>query len=304
MSIPIIECVPNFSEGRDATVIDRIRDALSTSGVYVLDVHSDRHYNRSVYTVAGPPEPLVDAVFAAVEVAVRSIDLHQHEGAHPRMGAADVVPFVPMQTESMQSCIDCANRVGARIGSQLRVPVYLYGRAALRPEHEVVSDIRRRQGEQWPREVDPSVVASPPDFGPPRPHHTAGVTAIGARPFMIAFNVALETTDRKPAALIARRVRTSSGGLPGIQARGFSTPDHAHVSMNLYALTETRPLHAFVEVERLAADMGVRIAYSEIVGLIPEHVLQDTPTARMRLRRPAEEYVLERRLAAMRSLRA
>jgi glutamate formiminotransferase len=295
-----IESVPNFSEGRDPTLIARLGDTLRRPGVHVLDVHSDPVYHRSVFTVVGPPAPLTDALYDAVALAVREIDLRVHEGAHPRMGAADIVPFVPLDGASMQLCIDCATRLGGRIGKELGVPAYLYGRAARNADHEVVARLRRRQGEQWPRGVDPSVLGSTPDFGPARPHPAAGVVAIGARPFMIAFNIALATTDRKMAAHIANVVRTSKGGLPGVQARGFATPHHAHVSMNLYDLDATRPLDAFLEVERLATAAGHTIAYSEIVGLIPEAVLSDTPTERLRLVQPAEDCVVERRLAKAR----
>lgn len=291
-----IECVPNFSEGRDATVITRLHDALSGAGVQVLDVHSDPIYHRSVLTAVGTPDALTEALFEAVAVAIRDIDLRVHKGAHPRMGAADVIPFVPMGGAPMQTCVDCAKRLALRVAEELDLPVYLYGHAAQHPDHESVATIRRLQGEQWPRGVDPTVLSSPPDFGPSRPHPTAGAVAIGARPFMIAFNVALATTDRSIAARIAQQIRASRGGLPGVQARAFTTPDHAHVSMNLHDLDATPPIRAFVEIERLAASCGLQIAHSEIVGLIPEKVLSNTPTARLRLTKPAEECVLERRL--------
>lgn len=296
---PLIECVPNFSEGRDPRVIDALVEAVRTvPGVALLDVHRDAWHHRSVLTFAGEPEPVAAAAFATVRLAVARIDLNRHRGEHPRMGAADVVPFVPLEGATMDDCIALARSVGERIGAELAVPVFLYGRAASRDSRAWLPGIRRRGYEELVERVgrDPAFV---PDFGPARLHPTAGATAVGARPILVAFNVALDSGDIALARQIARQVRESDGGLPGVQAKGFLVDGRAQVSMNLLNVDVTPPFRAFRKVQQLAGERGVDIAYSEIVGLAPARALPAGVAETVKLATPVEEKILERRLEAV-----
>ena len=218
MPSPLVECVPNFSEGRDRETIDALRAALvSVPGVLLLDVHTDASHHRAVFTFVAPPEPAAEAAFRAMQVATARIDLRTHRGEHPRMGATDVVPFVPVRDVTMDDCVALARRLALRAGTELQIPIYLYGRAATRPERERLPDIRKGEFEALRERIgrDP---AADPDFGPRRIHPTAGATAIGARPFLVAFNVYLDAADVTVAHEIARRIRSPKGGLPAVQA--------------------------------------------------------------------------------------
>lgn len=270
----LVECVPNFSEGRRLEVIAEIRAAIeSVSGVYVLDQHVDAVHHRSVLTFVGGVEAVAEAAFRAVATAARLIDLRQHRGEHPRIGATDVLPFVPLGETTMEECVQLARRVGARIGAELEIPVYLYAEAATRPERRWLPKIRRGEYEALKAEIGQRPERAP-DFGPAR-LGPAGATAVGARPLLIAFNVNLATGDLAVARAIARAVRQSSGGLPGVQARGMATADPAvvQVSMNLLDFRAT-PLHRlYARVRELAAERGVALAGSEVVGLVPTAAL-------------------------------
>jgi glutamate formiminotransferase len=229
MTAPLVECVPNFSEGRDRATIDALRSTITGvgGGVQLLDVQSDAAHNRSVFTFVAPPGAAVDAAFAAMRVAAQRIDLTKHSGEHPRMGATDVVPFVPVAGITMDECVALARTLGERVGKELEIPVFLYARAATRPERVLLPDVRKGEFEGMrDRTLEP-------DFGPNRVHPTAGATAIGARPFLVAYNVYLDTPDVSIAKDIAKQIRTSSGGLPAVQASGFEVEGLAQISMNL-----------------------------------------------------------------------
>ena len=273
----LVECVPNFSEGRREAVIAAIHAAAATTpGVNVLDLHSDPAHNRMVLTFVGSPDAVVEAAFRCAARAAELIDMREHRGEHPRIGATDVVPFVPIGGVTMADCVALAHRLGRRLGDELAIPVYLYYEAARRPDRRRLPDVRRGQYEGL-RElvgVDPD---RDPDYGPRRVG-PAGATAVGARPFLLAYNVNLASSDLELAKQIARAVRESSGGFPAVQALGMATPDPnvVQVSMNLLD-TAVTPLHVVYEAVRTrAAEHGVEVASSELVGLMPLDVLVAT----------------------------
>ncbi|HKW40917.1 MAG TPA: glutamate formimidoyltransferase [Gemmatimonadales bacterium] len=283
MPVPLVECVPNFSEGRDAATVEALRAALtSVPGVQLLDVESDAAHNRSVFTFVAPPDAAVEAALRAIRVAAERIDLTRHRGEHPRMGATDVVPFVPVRDVTMDDCVMLARRLGERAATELGIPIYLYARAATRPERERLPDVRKGEFEGLRERIgkDP---AADPDFGPRRIHPTAGATAVGARPFLVAFNIYLDSSDVAVAKDIAKRIRTSSGGLPAVQASGFLVAGKAQVSMNLLDIDTTSPATVFATVERAARERGIGVAKSEVVGLIPERALIGAGAAYLRL---------------------
>ena len=296
MTAPLVECVPNFSEGRDPATIDTLRSAVSdVSGVQLLDVQSDPAHNRSVFTFVGNPSAVVEAALAAMRVATRRIDLTKHSGEHPRMGATDVVPFVPVAGITMDECVALARTLGERVGKELGIPVILYARAATRPEHERLPDIRKGEFEALRERT------LAPDFGPTKVHPTAGVTAIGARPFLVAFNVYLDTQEIAVAKQIAKQIRTSSGGLPGVQASGFIVDGLAQVSMNLLDIDITSPAVVFNAIKARADKQGVAVQKSEIVGLVPERALIGAAEAALRLSN-AGDHILETKIRAASSL--
>src|SRR6184192_977666 len=267
MPSPLVECVPNFSEGKNAATIEALRLALtSVPGVRLLDVQADAAHNRSVFTFVAPPDASVEAALAAMRVATERIDLSRHTGEHPRMGATDVVPFVPVRDVTMDDCVPLARRLAERAAAELQVPIYLYAKAATRPERERLPDIRKGQFEALRERIGRDPVADP-DVGPKRIHPTAGATAIGARPFLVAFNIYLDTGDVTIAKDIAKRIRTSSGGLPAVQASGFEVEGKAQVSMNLLDIDVTSPATVFAAVAAAARQRGVAVLKSEVVGL-------------------------------------
>lgn len=292
MTAPLVECVPNFSDGRDPATIDALRSAIAgIAGVQLLDVQTDASHNRSVFTFVAPPDAAVDAAFAAMRVARERIDLTKHSGEHPRMGATDVVPFVPVAGATMEDCVALARKLGERVGKELEIPVFLYARAAARPDRVLLPDVRKGEFEGMRgRMLDP-------DFGPKRVHPTAGATAIGARPFLVAFNVYLDTQDIAVAKAIAKQIRTSSGGLPGVQASGFIVDGLAQVSMNLLDIDITSPAVVFNAIKARAEKQGVAVQKSEIVGLIPERALTGAAETALRLSN-AGDHVLETKIRA------
>ena len=297
MPAPLVECVPNFSEGRDAATIEALRAALtSVPGVRLLDVQADAAHNRSVFTFVAPPDAAVEAALAAMRVATERIDLTRHSGEHPRMGATDVVPFVPVRDATMDDCVALARRLAERVAAELQIPVYLYAKAATRPERERLPDIRKGQFEALRDRIgqDP---AADPDVGPKRIHPTAGATAIGARPFLVAFNIYLDTTDVTIAKDIAKRIRASGGGLSAVQASGFEVEGKAQVSMNLLDIDTTSPAAVFAAVESAARQRGVGILKSEVVGLIPERAVLGAGAASLKLPDP-EAHLLEPKIRA------
>ena len=295
MPSPLVECVPNFSDGRNADVIDALRRAVtSVPSVQLLDVQSDAAHHRSVFTFVAPPQAAVEAAFKAIELAAQRIDLTHHQGEHPRMGATDVVPFVPVRDVTMAECVALAKELGARVGEKLSIPVFLYALAATRPERERLPDVRKGEFEGLRDRIgtDP---AADPDFGPKHIHPTAGCTAIGARPFLVAYNIYLDTADVQIAKDIAKLVRTSAGGLPAVQASGFDVNGRAQVSMNLLDIDVTPPTVVFAKVEAEAKARGVGVAQSEIVGLIPERAITSAAATLLKLPDPAA-HLLEARI--------
>ena len=295
----LVECVPNFSEGRRPEVVQDIRDAIATvQGVTVLDVSSDESHNRSVITFVAPLDKAVDAAFAGIRAARDNIDLNKHEGEHPRMGAADVVPFVPLEGTTMEQCIELARALGQRVASELEIPVYLYERAATRPERENLANVRRGQFEGI-RDEMPTKPERAPDFGPSRVHPTAGAVAIGARPFLVAYNVYLgDASHLSTAKQVARAVRGSSGGLRYVKALGLEVEGQAQVSMNLVDSAQPPVHRAYDMVKMEAAAASVATTWSEIVGLIPEQALFDAAARHLQLANFDPEQVLERRVRA------
>ena len=292
----LVECVPNFSEGRRQGVIDRIVEAMSqASGAQVMDVQSDPDHNRTVVTIVGTPEAAVEAAFQGIAQAQKLIDMDHHRGGHPRMGATDVVPFVPVQGVTMEDCAALARQLGQRVGKELGIPVFLYEQAATRPDRQNLADVRRGEYEGL-RDLlgdDPDRV---PDFGPAE-MGTAGATAIGARPPLIAFNVYLNTDDPAPAKAIARAVRHSSGGLRFVKALGLIVEGQAQVSMNLTDYRQT-PMHRALELIRSeAAGYGLVVTRTEVVGLLPAQALVDAAQFYLQLDGFAPDQVLENRLS-------
>ena len=295
---PLVECVINFSEGRNQDTIEDLAQTIRSSGaVYLLDIHQDVDHHRSVFTVVGEPSELERAIFEGIRVAAEKIDLNQHHGVHPRFGAADVVPFTPLRHATMDDCIAMAHRLGQRVGHELGIPVYLYDQAATIPERRNLSLIRNLnfQYEQL-REAIAHDPAHMPDFGPAEVG-TAGATIIGARDILVAFNVYLQTTDQRIAHAIAETIRESNGGLKCVKALGLLVNEQAQVSMNLIDYTETG-LHEVVHaIEVEAQKHGTGIASSEIIGLVPRRAVLDTARHTWHLGYPVEQSpILEDRL--------
>ncbi len=293
---PLVECVPNFSEGRRPEVIARIADALRAHpAVKLLDVESDADHNRSVYTLVAPPDALVPAMFDAIKTAAVQIDLNVHRGEHPRIGATDVVPFVPLRDATLEQCVKLAQTLGQRVGEELGIPVYLYEAAATRPDRVNLADLRRGQYEGLKAEIEGNP-ARRPDYGPAH-MGPAGAVVIGARPFLIAYNVYLTTGDVEIAKKIARTIRYSTGGLRYVKSLGLSVQGKAQVSMNLTDFHQT-PIHVAVElIRREAARYGVGVASSELIGMIPQQALLDAATWYLQLDNFDPQMVLENRLA-------
>jgi glutamate formiminotransferase / 5-formyltetrahydrofolate cyclo-ligase len=293
----IIESIPNISEGRRADVVDGVAAALrGVPGVRLLDVQRDADHNRSVLSLAGEPRALKQAILVLYERALSAIDLRTHKGEHPRLGAVDVVPFVPIEGASMQDCIALAREVGQAVAERFAVPVFLYEEAASAPHRRNLEDIRRGQFEGLPQKLaDPLWV---PDFGPAQPHASAGASVIGARAALIAFNINLGTADVEVAKRIAKAIRHSSGGYRHVKALGLMLQQRnvAQVSINMTDYTRT-PLHRVFETVRAeAAREGVNVIGSEVVGLVPAQALIDAADYFLRLEGFSASQVLERRM--------
>ena len=294
----LVECVPNFSEGRKPETVQQIADAIrSVSTACVLDTHIDPDHNRSVITFVAPPNDIVDAALKAVHRATELIDMRTHLGEHPRLGATDVLPFVPVRGVTMEQCIDLAQLAGHRIADELAIPVYFYERAALRPERVNLEDIRRGALELL-REQIATLPERQPDAGPSVTHPTAGAIAVGARPFLIAFNVVLRSTDVTVARQIARTIRFRQGGLPFLKALGFQLHSRGlvQVSMNLVNYEVTGMTQAFDAVEREAKRLGVEIDSVEIVGLVPEAAVDRSAAYFPKLVNFSETKILEHQI--------
>lgn len=295
----IVECVPNFSEGRNRATIQALIDAVtSTAGVALLDHSMDSDHHRAVLTFCGTPAASIEAAFHAIRIATDLIDLRTHVGAHPRIGATDVVPFIPIRGMTMQDCVQLAKRLGERIGRELEIPVFLYERAAAHPDHAPLEAIRRGglDGLAFRMASDPDWT---PEFGPPRLHRSAGAIAIGARPPLIAYNVNLCSKDVDAARSIARSIRHSSGGLPHLKAIGVELTSRGmvQVAMNLTDYQVT-PIHtAFHIVKAEAARRGIEVAGSELIGLVPQAALDQAAAASLSLDRFDSSHGLETRIA-------
>src|SRR5437660_2916646 len=294
----LVECVPNFSEGRDKARVDAIVDSMKIPGVYLLDREMDTDHNRSVITLVGEREPIQEAVIRGVGKASELIDLTKHQGAHPRMGASDVVPFIPIDGVTIEDCAAMARHVGEQIWKRYQIPVYLYEAAATSPERTNLENIRRGQFEGIRDEIATNP-ARRPDFGEPRVHPTAGATVVGARKFLIAYNVFLNTPDVDIAKKIAKAVRFSSGGMRFVKGAGFLVRGLAQVSMNLTDFEQT-PLHRVFElVKREAARYGVMPVSSEIVGLIPKQALEQAAEWFLQIENFDSSLILENRLSGV-----
>ncbi|HET6781713.1 MAG TPA: glutamate formimidoyltransferase [bacterium] len=292
----LVECVPNFSEGRRQEVIDAIADEVRrTKGARLLDVQADESHNRCVVTFVGPPEAAKAAALAAAGRAVELIDMNGHHGEHPRLGAIDVIPFIPISGVTMDDAVATAQALGREIWERLRVPVFFYAEAATRPERRRLPDIRKGEYEGLAAKLtDPAWM---PDVGEAKPHPTAGATVVGARRPLIAYNINLSTDDIEVAKKIARAVRESSGGLAAVQAMGVkSESGKAQVSMNLVDFTQTPVQRAFEVVKEEAAHYGVTILESEVVGLLPLEAIVDVARHHLRLRDFTREQILETHL--------
>jgi glutamate formiminotransferase len=266
----LVESVPNFSEGRRLDVVEHLAAAAASApGAHLLDRTSDASHNRSVLTLAGEVDAVTDAVERAVAVAVHDIDMEEHSGEHPRIGAVDVIPFVPLAGSTIDDCVEIARAFGKRIAERFDLPVYLYARAATRAERVKLSDVRRGQYEGLKAEI--SSPGRQPDFGPARMHPSAGAVAVGARPFLIAWNINLSSSDKDLAIRIARRIRESGGGLPKVQANGFMIEElnRAQVSMNLLDFSVSPMWLVWDTVREIASEEGIGVAESELIGLAP-----------------------------------
>jgi glutamate formiminotransferase / formiminotetrahydrofolate cyclodeaminase len=293
--MPLVECIPNFSDARRPEVIAAIRDAItSVAGVHILDQHSDLDHNRTVITFVGSPGCVEEAAFQAVAKAAELIDLNEHTGEHPRIGATDVVPFVPISDISMTECVEIARRLAKRVGEELSIPVYLYEDAAARPERQNLENIRRGQYEGLKEEIA-SKPERAPDFGPAQ-LGPAGATVIGARQPLIAYNVYLTTGDVSIAQRIARAIRHSSGGLRYVKGMGLLVEGRAQVSMNLTNYRQTPVARVVEMIRREALRYGVGIHHSELVGLIPQEALVDAAVWHLQLDQFEPEQILEQRL--------
>lgn len=295
----LLECVPNISDGRNTDVIAAVAAAFASAGAALLGVDSDGDHNRSVITIVGSPDAVIEGAVRGVASARDLIDLTQHEGAHPRMGATDVVPFVPLGDARDADAVEAAVTAAERIWLEAGVPTYLYGEAARRTERTNLAKVRRGQFEG----IRESIGTDPdraPDFGDAAVHPTAGITAVGARFFLIAFNVNLETRDLAIAKSIATEIREKNGGLPGVKAMGFNLPEkqQVQVSMNLVDYRKTSPLQVFDEIRQRAEAAGVQIAGSEVVGLIPEAAAPEGFAERVQvLDFDADQQIMERLIA-------
>ncbi len=296
----LVECVPNFSEGRDKAKVDAIVEAMKINGVFLLDREMDADHNRCVITLVGEREPIQEAAIRGVGKAAELIDLNTHQGAHPRMGAADVVPFIPIEGVTIEDCVAMARHVGEEIWKRHQIPVYLYEAAAATPERQNLENIRRGQFEGIREEIATNP-ARRPDFGEARLHPTAGATVVGARKFLIAYNVFLNTADVDIAKKIAKAVRFSSGGLRFVKGAGFLVRGMAQVSMNLTDFEQTPVHRVFEYVKREAARYGAAPVSSEIVGLIPKKALEQAAEWFLQVENFDSSLILENRLTSVMS---
>ena len=292
----IIECVPNISEGRRREVVEDVAAAVAGPGRQVIDLSLDPDHNRSVITIVGEPDGLAEGVLSLVRSAVERIDLREHHGEHPRMGAVDVIPFIPVRGVTMDDCVKLSRTVGKRIAEEVDLPVYLYERSATNAARRNLATIRKGEFEGFATKI--AFPEWEPDFGPKEIHPSAGVVAVGAREFLIAYNINLATSDLTVAKEIASAVRSSSGGLRYVKALGFPLAEKGivQVSMNLTNFKKTPILRVFDLVKREAERRGVLVAGSEIVGTLPRQALYDVASAALQIEGFSSQLVLEERI--------
>ncbi len=291
----IVECIPNFSEGRDPKVIDKIIAQIqAVPGVFLLDKEMDADHNRSVVTFVGSPDGVLEAAFKAIAQAKDMIDLNKHQGAHPRMGATDVCPFVPVQGVTMEECVELAHKLAKRVGEELQIPVFLYEDAAQREDRKNLAAIRKGEFEMLKEWIgtDPEKT---PDYGPNAIHPTAGAIAIGARFFLIAYNVNLNSSEVKIAKRIAKSIRERDGGFPCVKALGLALPEKnmIQVSMNLTDYRKTSMKTVFDEITKQANEQGVEVVESEIIGVIPQNALESTLKETLKIRDFSSQQIIE-----------
>jgi glutamate formiminotransferase / 5-formyltetrahydrofolate cyclo-ligase len=296
MNDAVIECVPNFSEGTDRAKVCAIVNAMRVDGVSLLDWSMDSDHNRSVVTIAGSPQGVVEAAVRAVAKAAQLIDLTAQRGVHPRIGAADVIPFVPVAGISLPQCAVFAREAGRQIWDRTGIPVYFYAAAALRPDRAELEDVRRGQFEGL-RELAMRDAARRPDVGGPELHPTAGASAVGARKFLVAYNLFLDRPDVAAARAIAKELRASGGGLKGVKAMGVLAQGRAQVSMNITDLGLTSVREVYSMVRHLAGRQSAKVVDGELIGLLPEQAFEpDGEWVRLLVGFKPEEKILERRL--------
>ena len=296
MPEPLIECVPNFSEGRDPAILEAILAAMAAENVSLLDYSRDSDHNRSVVTIVGPPAAVVESAVRGAGRAAELIDLTTQEGVHPRIGAADVIPFVPVRDISLEQCVLLARHAGNEIWNRHAVPVYFYEAAAARPDRALLEEVRRGQFEGL-RDAVRREVARRPDVGGPDLHPTAGASAVGARRFLIAWNLYLDTGDVGTARAIAKEIRASGGGLTGVKAMGVLAHGEAQISMNITNFRQTPLSQVYAAVEEKAAKSGAKVARGELIGLIPEEAAErESHWLRHFHEFDPEEKILERKL--------
>lgn len=287
----IVECVPNFSEGRDLKVINAIFDAAkSVKSVKVFELEYNKDHNRMLFTIVGEPEDVLASVFESIKTATKLIDMNKHKGEHPRIGATDVVPFIPVSGASMEECIELSNKLARKVADELNIPVLMYEASAKREEYRNLADIRIGEFEGFKAKM------KIPDYGPENIHPSAGAVVIGARKYLIAFNVNLDTKDVGIAKKIAGKIREKDGGLPGVKALGFNVDGYAQVSMNLVDYDKTNFDAAYREIEKLAKEEGVGIKNSEIYGMIPLDSLVGAVKSTFKAETFKSDQVLEKKI--------
>ncbi len=292
----LVECVPNFSEGRRLSVINKIANsARKIRGVRVLDVEWDKSHNRSLMTLVGAPEPVFRAAFASIKTATALIDMNKHQGEHPRIGATDVVPFVPVSGATLKECVLLSNKLGKKVAKELGIPVYLYEAAAKRKDRINLADVRKGEYEGLKKEIEINPNRKP-DFGPAKLHSTAGAVVIGARKYLVAFNVNLDTKNVGVAKKIASKIREKNGGLPAVKALGFKVGGYAQISMNLVDFEKTNFDAAYRAIEKEAQKLNVKIRSSEIYGIIPLEALVGAIGQTFMVKNFKSDQILEKRL--------
>lgn len=286
----IVECVPNFSEGRNLKIINAVFDAAKISGVKVFELEYNKDHNRCLFTIVGNPEAVFDSVFESIKIATKLIDMNKHKGEHPRIGATDVVPFVPVSGVSMEECVKMAQKLGKKVGKELGIPVFLYEEAATRPENRNLADVRKGEYEGL------KIKMNEPDFGPSKTHPTAGAVVIGARKYLVAYNVNLDTPDVQIAKDIAKKIREKDGGFKAVKALGFMVDGKAQVSMNLVDYEKTNFDEVYRAIEEECKKLKIKVKSSEIYGMLPLNSLIKAIRSTFKAGGFKSEQILETRL--------